>query len=1332
MSKKIVLCFILSIISFLLCIFSINVYNNLKTTEVESPSTLTLAQFENLCMEQNKNDDYSFTYINKSDSISAVYSKLELNNNNISHLSSNGALKLSNETIDEICDNNDLHYYIEGDSYLVRNIYGLKRLIVEGELNNYHNAENVITGYKDYSILSFNTIEETKSAYNELSKDENLLVSPDIVVRASYNETITQATTEYEYLSWGKDAINLDNYNKYIESNSTNKDIVVAVLDTGINTSHEMFLTKKGNRFLYDSNNKIVGYSYTGTTYTYSGYKFEDDDWYYSDGKRISPTGHGTHVSGTIVDLTPENVKILPIKVLNYTGSGSASNILNAVNKVIDDYAPIYQIAAVNMSLGGTANGSNISNFTNAFAELRSLNILPIVAAGNETRDTQLCFPAGCDNAIVVTAGYRTYTSYEFDVSYSNFGDEVDICAPGSLINSATIGSSKTEASTNKYVELSGTSMATPHVSAVVALLCLDKSLYDGNNKPTYSATTIEDRLLNNCTIPKSEKTKYGKGLLTLANLEFNFFEVTSSDCTATYDGNYHNINVNVTNSSNYTISYSLDGSNYNITSITNNDKFKNATNGEMPVYFRITGAGFSDYCGQNTLKITPKDITVSISNQTFTYGNINFNNKQYSVSGLLNGDNLGLTLKTNAISTSPAGEYSISINNYTNKNYTITNDTITAKLTINKKTITITIPDQNFTYGNINFNNKQYIATGLIAGDNLGLTLKANATFSSSAGEYTISVDNYTNSNYTITNISTTAKLIINQKPVTITIPNQEFTFGDVSFNNKGYSVSGLVSGDNLGLTLSTNATNTSTAGDYTIYVNDYTNKNYTITNKNLTANLFITRKNIHATLQDIQTTYKEPANVNNVLIYNTSSIVSGFPLNAVIKSTASTNSNVGDYELFIESYNNNYNLICENSVHKIIAKQVESTILPQTFDYGDLHFNNTAFTYNTSDIYTNDNLNATLSTIANNSSNVGTYNINLSFDNPNYVPSISVLENGLTINQKEIEITLTTTSFMYGEPLDDELFTQDDTTKNLDIHLKLENEEVVAITSNVNYKVTITNSDEEIEIIPRPVKIKVQQTFVYGEQIVLDNTNFIGENVLEEDKNSLLTLHSTANSKTSVGNHKITYTLNNENYEIESFEGTVSIVPRDLNVTIKNKVITYGDKFNYTSDDYTIKKSDLIDGDNVTLSLNSKGKSAGSYKINAICDSPNYNLIVNNTGILTINKRKITVKLNEQSIYHSFPIKFDNTDYTVTSGEVLEGDDLNINITANATLFKQFGEFDLFATYDNSNYDITFESAKATVTISTLEIVIISIGGVLLVGLAILIPILKKRRRY
>ena len=87
---------------------------------------------------------------------------------------------------------------------------------------------------------------------------------------------------------------------------------------------------------------------------------------------------------------------------------------------------------------------------------------------------------------------------------------------------------------------------------------------------------------------------------------------------------------------------------------------------------------------------------------------------------------------------------------------------------------------------------------------------------------------------------------------------------------------------------------------------------------------------------------------------------------------------------------------------------------------------------------------------------------------------------------------------------------------------------------------------------------------------------------------------------------------------------------------------------------------------------------------------------------------------------------------DYQVSSGEVLEGDDLNINITANTTLFKQFGEFDLFATYDNENYDITFESAKATVKISNLEITILSCGGALLIALAILIPVIKKRKRY
>ena len=1331
MSKKIVLCFILSIVSFLLCVFSINIINNAKSNKVQTPTILTITEFENLCIEENKDDDYSFTYIKTTDSVSAVYSKLELNNN-IVQISSNGARKLTEKVIDEICDNNDLYYYLEGDSYLVRNIYGLKRLIVEGELTNYQNAQNIITGYKNYSILCFNSIEETKSAYNKLIENNNLIVSPDIVVRASYDEATTQASSDYNYLSWGKDAIDLDNYNKYIKSNSINSDIVVAVLDTGINTSHEMFLTKKGNRFLYDDNNKIVGHSYTGTTYTYSGYKFEDDDWYYDNNVRISPTGHGTHVSGTIVDLTPENVKILPLKVLNFEGSGSSSNILNAVNKVADEYASKYHIAAVNMSLGGTAKTGTISNFTNAFNNLRALNILPIVAAGNETRDTELCFPAGCSNAIVVSAGYKTINSYAFDSSYSNFGDEVDICAPGSNIASATIGESKTSACSNKYVELSGTSMATPHVSAVVALLCLDNSLYNNNGDPIYSATTIEDRLLNNCTIPKGEKTKYGKGLLTLTNLEFNFFEVNSSNTSVTYNGNYHNINVTVRNSTNYTIVYSLDGINYNITSISNNDIFKNATDGKLTIYYKISGIGFSNYCGSNTLEIKPKNVTVTIPNQTFTYGNVNFNNKQFSVSGLLSGEQLGLTLKANALNTSPAGEYTISINNFTNKNYSIANSSETAKLIINKKNVSISIPDQTFTYGNVNFNNRQYIATGLLSGDTLGLTLKTNFTSSSPAGEYSISVDNYTNQNYNITNINSTAKLLIQQKVVTISIPNQEYTFGSVNFNNKEYSVSGLISGDNLGLILTTNATSSSSAGEYVISVQDYTNKSYNISNISITAKLSITRKTIHATLQDVETTYKESVNLNDVLIYNASSIVENAPLNATVKSTANLNSDVGIYKLFIESYNQNYNLICANSVHTITAKQVQTGILPQTFEYGEITFNNTAFTYNTDDIYDSDYLTPVLSTDANNRSNIGKYNINLKFENTNYIPTVSVLVEGLTINQKEIDITLTTTSFMYGEPLDDNAFTHTETTNNLNIQLKLENEEVVATTNNANYRIHITNPSNQIVIIPRPVKITVQQTFVYGEQIVLDNTDYIGENVLEEDKNSLLTLQTIATNKTNVGNHKITYTLNNPHYEVDSFEGTILITPKDLNVTIKNKVVTYGDKINFTNDDYTILKSDLVEGDTVSLSLNTKAKSAGSYKINAICDNPNYNLIINNTGILTVNKRKITIKLNEQDVYHSFPIKFDNMDYQVSSGEVLEGDDLNINITANTTLFKQFGEFDLFATYDNENYDITFESAKATVKISNLEITILSCGGALLIALAILIPVIKKRKRY
>ena len=324
-------------------------------------------------------------------------------------------------------------------------------------------------------FLQYNTAEEAARAYEKYANSNfNVTYDYDITTDALTPEEVTEdgrwSTSVYatsKYNSWGwNETTNfmgaepyLTNLSASVGESNFNK-VVVAVLDSGINTSHQLFT----GRLLLD-------YAMNFTTEAVNG----------NYGSVEDKNGHGTHVSGTIAEITPDSVSILPLKVLNGDGNGKVSYIVAALRYITEELTlPEGQsLRVANMSLGVNSaipSTSLVTYINKAFNK----GITCVVSAGNDQKDTANVEPANVAHVITVSAlaRYITGTKMYFDASYSNFGAAVKFSAPGTSIYSAYIKTSSQPAATAKAT-LSGTSMAAPHVSAVVALVLTNPDYQD-------------------------------------------------------------------------------------------------------------------------------------------------------------------------------------------------------------------------------------------------------------------------------------------------------------------------------------------------------------------------------------------------------------------------------------------------------------------------------------------------------------------------------------------------------------------------------------------------------------------------------------------------------------------------------------------------------------------------------------------------------------------------------------------------------------------------------------------------------------------------------------
>jgi hypothetical protein len=353
----------------------------------------------------------------------------------------------------------------EEKTYLI----GLKK---EVDINSFMDKKGInskkVKKFENYNLfVSSLKLKEALELQNSSEVDyieEDVSVEMTSIGKIDKTDSVVKnLKNDSQTMPWGMKAIGV---NHSIDSKYEGKHIKIAIIDTGINNHPDL---------------KITG----GVSFVEEVSSYNDDN------------GHGTHVAGTVAALNNKTgvvgaaskSDIYAVKVLNKNGTGTISQVIEGIQWSIDN-----KINIISMSLGSQENSRALHE---VIQEANHKGILVIAAAGNRGKGSNtLLYPANYPEVLSVGGTDETHKRANF----SSTGPFLDIVAPGVDILSTT--------SDGEYGLLSGTSMATPHVTGAAA------SIWAKNSNLTNQE--VETILLQSAT-PLGDRNEYGRGIINLA-----------------------------------------------------------------------------------------------------------------------------------------------------------------------------------------------------------------------------------------------------------------------------------------------------------------------------------------------------------------------------------------------------------------------------------------------------------------------------------------------------------------------------------------------------------------------------------------------------------------------------------------------------------------------------------------------------------------------------------------------------------------------------------------------------------------------------------------------